>query len=79
MKFGIRKFSLNKRISARTSVKRYVRHNIGIKVPKGFGIITNPKKAVYIKVYNKTTISFEKAVAYLIVGLIILVFLFVSH
>lgn len=55
MKFGLRTPSLKKRISAKTSVKRYVRHSMGLKMPKGTGIFTNPKKAVYNKVYNKTT------------------------
>lgn len=55
MKYGFRTPSLKKRISARTSVKRYVRHSLGVKAPKGMGMITNPKKAAYNKVYNKTT------------------------
>ena len=55
MKFGIRTPSFKKRISARTSPKRIIRHNLGVKAPKGFGIFTNPKKATYNKVYNKTS------------------------
>ena len=55
MKIGFRTPSLTKRIAARTSVKRYVRHNLGLKAPKGYGIVTNPKKYMYNKVYNKTT------------------------
>jgi len=55
VKIGFRKFSLNKRIAARTSVKRYIRHSLGFKAPKGFGWIINPRKAAYNKVYNKTT------------------------
>ncbi len=55
MKFGIRKPSLKKRIAARTSVKRAVRQNLGIKAPKGYGWITNPKKALYNRIYNRTT------------------------
>ena len=46
MKVGIRKPSLKKMIAARTSVKRIVRHNLGIKAPRGFGWLTNPKKAL---------------------------------
>lgn len=57
MKFGLRKPSLKKRISARTSWKRAVRHRAGLKAPKGMGIITNPKKAMYNKVYNKTSLG----------------------
>ncbi len=57
MKIGIRKPSLKKMISARTSVKRIVRHNLGLKAPRGFGWLTNPKKALYNRVYNRTTVS----------------------
>ena len=81
MKIGIRNYSLSKRISSRTSVKRYIRHNMGIKMPKGTGIITNPRKAIYNKIYNKTTISFEQAIACcggiaIIVIFFIMVFMF---
>jgi len=55
MKFGFRIPSLTKRIAARTSVKRVIRHNLGFKAPRGMGWITNPKKALYNKVYNKTS------------------------
>ena len=47
MKFGFRIPSLTKRIAARTSVKRVIRHNLGF--------ITDPKKALYNRVYNKTS------------------------
>jgi hypothetical protein len=55
MKFGLRKPSLNKRIAARTSVKRIIRHNLGLKAPRGWGWITNPKRAAYNRVYNRTS------------------------
>lgn len=55
MKFGIRKPSFKKRLSARTSPKRFIRHNLGIKAPKGYGWITNPKRAVYNRIYYRTT------------------------
>ena len=55
MKFGIRKPSLRKRVAARTSVKRFVRHNLGIKAPRGLGWFTNPKKAAYNRIYNRTS------------------------
>lgn len=55
MKFGIRTPSLKKRIAARTSVKRMIRHNLGVKAPKGLGWVTNPKKAAYNRVYSRTT------------------------
>ncbi len=55
MKFGIRKPSLSKRIAARTSVKRVIRHNLGFKAPRGYGWVTNPKKAAYNRIYHRTT------------------------
>jgi hypothetical protein len=55
MKFGFRKPSFKKRFAARTSFKRVIRHSMGIKAPRGFGWFTNPKKAAYNRVYNKTT------------------------
>jgi hypothetical protein len=62
MKFGVRKFSLRKRIAARTSVKRVIRHNLGLKAPRGWGWITNPKRALYNRVYNRTTISWDRII-----------------
>ncbi len=55
MKFGFRIPSISKRIAARTSIKRVVRHNLGLKAPRGLGWVTNPKKALYNRVYSKTT------------------------
>lgn len=55
MKIGFRKPSLTKRIAARTSLKRVVRHNLGLKAPKGWGWLTDPKKAAYNRVYSRST------------------------
>jgi len=55
MKFGFRKPSLKKRISARTSIKRQVVHRAGIKMPRGYGWIRNPKKYAYNKIYKRTS------------------------
>lgn len=55
MKVGFRMPSMKKRIAARTGVKRYIRQNMGVKVPRGYGWITNPKKAAYNRVYHRTT------------------------
>lgn len=49
--------SLNKRIAARTSWKRYVRNNLGLKAPRGYGWLTNPRKAAYNRIYNRTSIG----------------------
>lgn len=60
MKFGMRKPSLRKSIAARTTgrAKRAVTKAL---IPgygrKGMGWITNPRKALYNKVYRKTTFS----------------------
>lgn len=53
MKFGFRIPSIKKRIAARTSLKRVVRHSLGIKAPRGWGWLTNPRKAAYNRVYNR--------------------------
>jgi len=58
MKFGIRKPSIKRSLAARTSVKRMVRHNLGLKAPRGTGWITDPKRAAYNRVYDRTTVSF---------------------
>lgn len=60
MKFGMRKPSLKRSISARTTgkAKRAVKKAV---VPgygkKGSGWLKNPKKAAYNKVYRKTSFS----------------------
>ncbi|EDT74184.1 hypothetical protein [Clostridium butyricum] len=60
MKFGMRTPSLKKSFKARTTgkAKRALKKAI---IPgygkKGMGWITNPKKAAYNKIYNKTTFS----------------------
>lgn len=61
MKFGMRKPSIKKSFKARTTgkAKRKIKKAL---IPgygkKGMGYIKNPKKAVYNKVYKKTTFSF---------------------
>lgn len=62
MKFGIRTPSLKRRISARLSVKRAVRHRLGLKMPRGLGFTTNPKRFFYNKVYNKTSVSVDRLI-----------------
>lgn len=60
MKIGIRKPSIKKRIKARTTgkIKRSIKKaTVPAYGKKGTGIIKDPKKAVYNKVYNKTTVS----------------------
>lgn len=60
MKVGIRKPSLKKSLKAKTtgSLKRKAKSAINpLYGKKGMGLINNPKKAVYNKVYNKTTVD----------------------
>jgi hypothetical protein len=60
MKVGVRKPSIKKSFKARTTgkAKRAVKKAV---IPgygkKGMGMVKDPKKAVYNKVYNKTTIG----------------------
>lgn len=57
---GIRKPSIKKSIKARTTgkIKRQVKSAIDPTYgKKGVGMIKDPKKAVYNKVYNKTTVG----------------------
>ena len=60
MKFGMRTPSLKRSISASTTgrAKRAIKKAL---IPgygkKGTGFIKNPKKAVYNKIYRKTTFS----------------------
>jgi len=65
MKFGFRKPSLRKSIAARTSVKRFVRHSLGVKAPRGWGWLTNPKKAAYNRVYSRTTFGLQDVLKWL--------------
>lgn len=55
MKFGPRIPSLKKRIAARTSPARFIRQSLGLKAPRGWGWLTNPQKAAYNRVYNRTS------------------------
>ncbi len=59
MKFGIRKPSLKKSIKARTTgrAKRAIKKSVNpLYGKKGVGVL-KPKKAIYNKVYSKTTIG----------------------
>ena len=53
--FHVRKPSLKGSIAARTSIKRMLRAKT--RAPKGWGWLTNPKKAAYNRAYNRRTIS----------------------
>jgi hypothetical protein len=55
VRFGFRVPSIRKRIAARTSIKRLVKNKLGLRAPRGWGWITNPRKAAYNRVYSRTT------------------------
>ncbi|CYU26073.1 hypothetical protein HO621_05600 [Streptococcus suis] len=60
MKIGYRKPSVKKSLSARTTgrAKRAVKSSVNpVYGKKGMGLLNDPKKAVYNKVYNKTSYS----------------------
>ncbi len=44
-------------IAARTSPQRIIRSAFGLKAPKGWGWLTNPRKAAYNRVYDRTSFS----------------------
>lgn len=68
MKFGFRTPSIKRSISARTTgrAKRAIKRAI---IPgygrKGMGLLTNPKKSIYNRVYRKTTFGLEDIVKFL--------------
>ena len=75
MKVGVRKPSLKKSISARTTgrAKRAVKSSINpLYSKKGMGWVNDPKKAAYNKVYNKTTTSIGSTSILLITIFIVL-------
>lgn len=56
MKIGMRKPSIKKSIKARTTgrIKREIKSSVNpLYGKKGMGLVNNPKKSVYNKVYNK--------------------------
>ncbi len=60
MKIGMRKPSLKKIVKAKTTAraKRAIKSSINpLYGKKGMGLINNPKKAIYNKVYKKTSFS----------------------
>lgn len=60
MKFGMRKPNIKKSLKAKTTgkIKRNMKKTVNpLYGKKGIGYIKNPNKAIYNKVYNKTSIS----------------------
>lgn len=60
MKSGIRTPNLKKSLKAKTTgrMKRQIKKSVNpLYGKKGMGYVNNPKKAIYNKVYNKTTVD----------------------
>ena len=60
MKLGLRKPNLKSRIKAKTvgKVKRQVKRAVNPLYGKpGMGLVNNPRKSIYIKIYSKTTVE----------------------
>ena len=55
VRFGFRGSLQRNDVVARTSLKRYVRNNLGLKAPSAWVWITNQRKAAYNRVYSRTT------------------------
>ena len=81
MKYGMRTPNINKRISARTTGKitRTVNKAVNpLYGKKGMGFINDPSKAVYNKVYNKTTISVDKIINGIFGTILMLIIIFIA-
>ena len=81
MKYGMRTANVNKRISARTTGKITRTMNKAVNPlygKKGIGFINNPSKAIYNKVYNKTTISVDKIINGIFGTILMLVVAFIA-
>ena len=59
MKVGIRKPSIKRSVKARTTgrIKREIKSVNPLYGAKGMGLVNDPKKAIYNKVYNKTSVG----------------------
>ena len=59
MAFGFRIPSLRRSLAARMSLKRMVKNRLGLRAPRGLGILTHPRKALYNRVYTRTTFGWR--------------------
>ena len=57
MRVGFRIPSLAKRLAARVSIRRVLRHRFGLKAPRGWGWLMDPRRAVYNRIYQRTTVG----------------------
>ena len=81
MKYGMRTPNINKRISARTTGKITRAMNKAVNPlygKKGMGFINDPSKAVYNKIYNKTTTSVDNITDGIFGAILMLVGVFIA-
>ena len=79
MKYGMRTPNVNKRISARTAGKVTRAMNKVVNPlygKKGMGFVNDPRKAVYNKVYNKTTTSVDNIINGIFSAILMLIIIF---
>ena len=79
MKYGIRTPNINKRISARTTgkIKRTVNKAVNpLYGKKGMGLINDPSRTVYNKIYNKTTTSVDNIIDGIFGAILMLIIIF---
>ena len=81
MKYGMRTPNINKRIRARTTgkIKRTMNKTVNpLYGKKGIGFINDPSKAIYNKVYNKTTTSVDKIINGIFGVILMLMVIFIA-
>lgn len=71
--------SLTKKIAAKTSYKRYIRHNLGFKAPRGWGWLTNPRRAAYNRAYYRKSKLWSSLPGWIVIGIILTALLGVFH
>ena len=79
MKYRMRTPNVNKRISARTTGKVTRTMNKAVNPlygKKGMGFINGPSKAIYNKVYNKTTKSIDNIINGIFGTILMLIIIF---
>jgi len=57
MKFGFRIPSLKKKISSNLSITKALRSKF--RMPKGYALITSPRKSIYNRIYNRVSMTFN--------------------
>ena len=78
MKIGPRKPSIKRSLSARTTgkIKRKAKSSINpLYGKKGMGVVNDPQRAMYNKIYNKTTYDSRTNFGCGIIGFLLLVLL----